>query len=210
MIREVLMPIAGLRLLDNPLVWNASRISLDLAFGLYRKRIARMWAWKLLDGSPSVIDIGCGVGYYARITGGGQYLGMDMNDRYIEYAKSCHHDGKIAFRADDVATLVDEGQTFDIALMVDFLHHIPDESVIRLLRTAGQLSFRHIVNLEPVTEQSNRVGDCFIKNDRGEYMRTTESLMNLFAQAGDKLKIVKCEKLQLGPISTLAILSAPL
>jgi SAM-dependent methyltransferase len=157
-----------------------------------------------------VIDIGCGVGHYARITEGVQYLGMDINDRYIEYAKSSHHAEKIAFRAGDVATLVDEGQTFDIALMFDFLHHISDESVARLLRTAGQLSRRHSVNLEPVSEQTNRVGDWFIKNDRGEYMHTTESLMNVFAQAGDKLKIVKCEKLQLGPITTPAILSAPL
>ena len=63
-----------------------------------------------------------------------------MNEHYIEYAKSCHHDEKIAFRAGDVTTLVDEGQTFDIALMVDFLHHISDESVIRLLVLRGSLA----------------------------------------------------------------------
>jgi hypothetical protein len=40
-------------------------------------------------------------------------------------------------------------------------------------------------------------------------MRTTENLMDVFAQVEDELKIVKCEKLQLGPISTLAILSEP-
>ena len=65
------------------------------------------------------------------------------------------------------------------------------------------------MNLEPVTEQSNRVGDWFIKNDRGEYMRHDRKPDERLPQAGDKLKIVKCEKLQLGPISTLAILSAP-
>ena len=67
------MPIAGLRLLDNPLVWNASRISLDLAFGPCPASALRADAGMEAAGwrSTSVIDIGCGVGHYAHRGGGG-------------------------------------------------------------------------------------------------------------------------------------------
>jgi SAM-dependent methyltransferase len=202
------MPAGGFRVLDNPLVWNASRAGLDLAFGLGRKRIARMREWGLLENWPSVIDVGCGTGSYARMTRG-RYLGMDRNERYIQYARSRQRDDRTSFRVGDVSTLVDAGRSFDLALMVDFLHHIPEEAAIGLLRTAGHIAKRHVVNFEPVTEQNNPVGDWFIKNDRGDYMRSTESLMNVFARAADSIRIVRREPLQLGPIFTLAILSEP-
>ena len=75
------------QVLDNPVVWEVSRIGLNLSFGLYRKRMQRMRDWGVLQANPSVLDIGCGIGQYANVTEG-DYLGVDFNQRYIDYAHS--------------------------------------------------------------------------------------------------------------------------
>jgi SAM-dependent methyltransferase len=192
--------------LDRPLVWEASRAGLDLVFGLYRARRGMLSRWGLLDGDPSVLDIGCGIGQYASVTSG-RYLGVDLNEPYVEHARRRRGDNQHTFRCVDAVELVAEDERFDLVLMVDFLHHVPDEAAIRVLVTARELSRGHVVALEPVTEQGNRIGRWFIDNDRGEHMRPHAKLLHLFDRAA--LAVETDEPLRLGPIATRAIRSAP-
>jgi SAM-dependent methyltransferase len=192
--------------LDRPLVWEASRSGLDLAFGLYRRRRALLRRWGLLEGAPRVLDIGCGIGQYASVTAG-EYVGVDLNRRYVEHARRRRGDERHEFRCVDAAELLAEGQRFDLVLMVDFLHHLPDATAESVLGTARQLASGRVVVLEPVREQHNRVGRWFIDNDRGEHMRAHASLLSLFDRAG--LTVEADEELRLGPIATRAIRSAP-
>jgi SAM-dependent methyltransferase len=193
-------------LLDRPLVWEASRVGLDLAFGLYRRRRDALRRWGLLDGAPSVLDIGCGIGQYASSTTG-RYVGVDLNCGYIDHARRRRGDAEHSFRCVDASELVVEGERFDLVLMVDFLHHLPDEAAVSVLRTALELTTGHVVSLEPVTEQGNRVGRWFVEHDRGEHMRPHAQLLALFEAAG--LAVEADEPLSLGPIATRAIRSAP-
>ncbi|MGH2996927.1 MAG: class I SAM-dependent methyltransferase [Gaiellaceae bacterium] len=192
--------------LDRPLVWEASRVGLDLAFGLYRRRRRLLARWGLLAGEPSVLDIGCGIGQYASLTRG-QYLGVDLNGAYVDHARHRRGDERHAFRCVDAAELVAEGERFELVLMVDFLHHLPDDAAVSVLRTAGELSAGHVVCLEPVTEQETRLGRWFIDNDRGEHMRPHADLLALFERAG--LGVEADEPLRLGPIATRALRSVP-
>lgn len=192
--------------LDRPLVWEASRVGLDLAFGLYRRRHALLARWGLLEGAPSILDVGCGIGQYASLTPG-RYVGVDLNCSYVEHARRRRGDERHAFRCVDAAELVAEGERFDLVLMVDFLHHLPDGAAVSVLTTAGELAAGRVVSLEPVTEQANRVGRWFIDHDRGEHMRPHADLLALFEQAG--LRIESDEPLRLGPIATRAIRSVP-
>jgi len=73
------------QLLDHPHLWETNGTLLDAAFGLYRRRIELMRAWGVLQGSPSVLDVGCGTGRYAQISSG-EDLGVDGNVQYIQYA----------------------------------------------------------------------------------------------------------------------------
>jgi SAM-dependent methyltransferase len=193
-------------LLDRPLVWEASRVALDLGFGLYRHRRALLARWALLDGDPSVLDIGCGIGQYASITHG-RYLGIDLNCPYVEHARRRRGDERHGFRCVDAAELLAEAERFDLVLMVDFLHHLTDQAAVDVLATARELASGPVVSLEPVAEQANRVGRWFIEHDRGEHMRPHGSLLALFARAG--LGVDADEPLRLGPIATRAIRSAP-
>jgi SAM-dependent methyltransferase len=188
--------------LDRPLVWEASRVALDLAFGLYRRRRALLARWGVLDGDPSVLDIGCGIGQYASLTNG-RYVGVDLNRPYVEHARRRRGDERHAFRCVDAAELVAEGERFELVLMVDFLHHLPDDAAVTVLETARELASGAVVSLEPVTEQANRVGRWFIDHDRGAHMRPHAVLLRLFEAAG--LRVEADEALRLGPIATRAI-----
>jgi SAM-dependent methyltransferase len=191
--------------LDRPLVWEMSRVALDLGFGLYRRRRALLARWGLLHGRPSVLDIGCGIGQYASLTEG-RYVGVDLNCPYVEHARRRRGDERHAFRCVDAAELVAEDERFDLVLMVDFLHHLADTTAVSVLRTAGKLAAGPVVSLEPVTEQTNRVGRWFIENDRGEHMRAHGALLELFA--GADLRVEADEQLRLGAIETRAIRAA--
>jgi 2-polyprenyl-3-methyl-5-hydroxy-6-metoxy-1,4-benzoquinol methylase len=189
--------------LDNPIAWRASRWLLNAAFGLYRKRFHLLRRWGALDGAPSVLDIGCGIGQYARISRG-PYLGVDLNERYVRCAAHKYRHTDRAFRCADVTRLWQEERTYNLVLMVDFLHHIPDEAAVRILRAAAQLSDRHVVSFEPVREQANWLGQWVIAHDRGDFIRPLADLQRLFERAG--LPVSESRELELGPLRTRAIL----
>ena len=195
------------RVLQNPVVWELSRIGLDLVFGLYRKRSRTMQNWGLLDGNPSIVDVGCGIGQYCDVTRG-NYLGIDLNCDFISYAsKRRRKNPNATFVCDNASTLVDDGSRFDIVLMVDVLHHLSEVAGARLLNLTSDLSDQYIVSFEPVKNQTNPLGQWFIDNDRGRYIYSLDELHAMFEAS--PLMIVESIPLQLGFIKSQAILAKP-
>src|SRR5437016_3778398 len=80
--RKAMSKLMGrlIQALNNPIVWQANRWLLNLTFGLYRRRFRLLRDWGVLEGRPSILDIGCGIGQYAEITRG-PYLGIDLDER---------------------------------------------------------------------------------------------------------------------------------
>jgi SAM-dependent methyltransferase len=194
------------RLLDNAVAWDALRLALDATFGLYRRRISLLGRWGVLDNAPSVLDVGCGIGQYGHVTAGA-YLGIDLTERYIQRAEQRYrHQPQRTFRTADVMSLESEQQTFDIVLMVDILHHLDDSVCESLLAIAARLSRRYVVSLEPVAEQSNRVGRWIVAHDRGAYVRSLAAYDRLLERSS--LLVERSEELRLGPIDTRAVLAA--
>ena len=191
---------------ENPVVWEASRIALDLAFGLYRRRLQVLEGLGAVDGDTSLLDVGCGIGQYAKADVR-EYVGIDLDPRYIAYAQRRRGGGRKSFRCADVSTLADETKRFDTVLAVDLLHHLDDDAVVLLLRECARLATKSVVVFEPVREQHGRLGRWIIKHDRGDHMRTLASLRELLAQA--PLTVVEDRELVLGPITTRVVRAAP-
>jgi SAM-dependent methyltransferase len=189
--------------LDNPVVWESNRVVLNWLFGLYSKREKLLKEFGVLANDPSVLDIGCGIGQYSRLTKG-NYLGVDLNERYINYATKKHKRANETFRSANVEHLLKENHRFDVVIMVDFLHHIPDQTCVELLRTAQKMAGRYVVSFEPVTEQSHPLGKWIVDNDRGDHVRPLNDLQRLFEIA--EIPISKSLPLRLGPINTRVIL----
>jgi SAM-dependent methyltransferase len=160
----------------------------------------------VLGGQPSLLDIGCGIGQYSRITEG-EYLGVDLNARYVEHARNRRRGENREFRCADVTTLHTEGLAFDVVLMVDVLHHLSDDQCVELLGAAGRLARRHVVSFEPITEQTHPVGRWIVDNDRGDHVRPLRGLHALFEAS--RLPMERSVALRLGPIDTRAVLCGP-
>jgi SAM-dependent methyltransferase len=193
------------QILDNPMIWETSRIALDLAFGLYRRRMELLRSWSVLEGQPSVLDIGCGIGQYADVTCG-EYLGIDLEPRYIEYARRRRGRPGRTFRCADVASLVEEQRSFDLVLMVDLLHHLDEKTCAELLATVARLTRRDVVSFEPIPEQRNRAGQWIVDHDRGDFVRPLAELQALFAAS--PLDLTREQDIMLGPIRLRATLAS--
>ena len=193
------------RLLDNPILWESRRITLDIIFRLYPNRANVLRQWGMLDEGRSVLDIGCGTGQYQNITDG-EYLGVDLNERYIEHAQRRVRNPNHTFRCADALSLLEESRTFDLVLMVDFLHHLSDEECTRLLSCAARLG-RRVAIFDQISEQSNPISRWIVAHDRGAYVRPLNRLTDLISGAG--LTIEDSRRVMIGPIVGQAILARP-
>ena len=194
------------KILSNPILWNASRYGLDIFWGLYKKRIKIIRDWRIIKEKSSVLDIGCGTGYYSKITDG-EYLGIDLESKYINYCKKKYSKSNKKFKCIDVASLLNEKESFDIVLMVDVLHHIPDDLCKALLKKSSKLSKVYIINFEPVHEQDSFLGKWLVRQDRGDHIRKTNEFLKLYEEPG--LEIIQKKNLVIGPLKSIVILSKP-
>src|SRR5437764_2089726 len=78
-----------------------------------------------------ILDVGCGPGTNAAHFGGLDYLGLDLNPKYIDRARR-KFDSE--FKVADVTTYAFD-RKFDFVLMNSLLHHLNDGEVERLLST---------------------------------------------------------------------------
>jgi SAM-dependent methyltransferase len=122
-----------------------------------------------------VLDVGCGPGTNASRFADAEYVGVDINEKYLAVGRS-RHAGQ--FLQADLATadLTHLGQ-FDVILVNSFLHHLPDRAVddvlgriAKLLRPDGRV---HI--LELVLPERPSLATLMARLDRGRHARTIEA-----------------------------------
>jgi SAM-dependent methyltransferase len=129
-----------------------------------------------------VLDVGCGPGTNAARFNGADYVGIDINERYLAIARS-RHPGRF-IQADLAASPNLSGLgRFDTILVNSFLHHLPDAAVERilaqlqtLLEPAGTV---HI--LELVLPERRSLARVMARLDRGNYARPLSSWHAIFS-----------------------------
>ncbi len=113
-----------------------------------------------LVGRQRVLDIGCGYGSLGCYLGLHEpeirYLGCDFNPARIATAQQAARNlglDHVNFHCGDAASLTVDGQ-FDAIVLVDCLHHLPDEQKCELLRNCyNQLAPGGILVLKDVTDR---------------------------------------------------------
>jgi len=190
--------------LDHPTVWAMFRQLLDSAFGLYSKRTVLLQKWGVDQGT--VLDVACGTGQFHYITEKG-YLGVDLNQEFIERAQQLHGRPGVQFRQCDVKDLRDEGIEYDTVLLVGILHHVDEQTARNLLQTLHGMTKKQMVMMEVIQEQTNPLGWLIKNNDRGEYVRNWAPLSRMISECGFVQR--EAQFLHLGPIQTIASLWTP-
>jgi trans-aconitate methyltransferase len=165
-------------LLSNPLLYKLH------AAGVDRSKFDAIRNIRADFSGLKVLDLGCGPGNTASIFSGSDYTGVDINARYIKRAAEKYPQYK--FIIGD-AGRVQWGSGFDIILINSIFHHLNDNEVVQVAKSAvSALSSGGMVIVQEalVPEKKEIYHRLMMKLDRGNYFRAIEQWEKLLGQAG--------------------------
>ena len=170
------------RISDHPVLFILCRSILENDFKAVRAVIRR--DLRLGDGSRS-LDLGCGPGAFADLFVGNEYVGADLNPRYIDYAKT-HKKG--SFLLADARKVDLPNGSFDQILVFGLLHHLSDADVRAVLAEAKRLLVPggKLLAIEdiPAVSRMNLIGHLIHNVENGEYIRPVEEYRALYSEFG--------------------------
>lgn len=158
-----------------------------LTFNFYvRRRIIRQYtrSHKL----KRVLDAGCGTGILCSLFSPKVYLGIDINEDVIFYARKKHKG--YTFEIGDLTDL-DLKQEFDLAIVIGVLHHLSDNQVRKFLSDVNEILVEKgvVIFIEAIYPRDKKSFVSFLLRyfDKGGYIRKTGQYKKLVS---DKLEIV--------------------
>jgi SAM-dependent methyltransferase len=132
-----------------------------------------------------VLDVGCGPGTNSKQFAHTRYLGIDINERYIEAARRRY---ALDFIAADACTYrTAPADFFDFILVNSFLHHLGTDQVVELLSHLRTLLTNegHIHILEPVLSSPRSIAYLLARADRGKFVRRLDEWKSIFTNLFD-------------------------
>lgn len=128
-----------------------------------------------------VLDVGCGPGTNAPRFAGAEYIGVDINERYLAAARA-KHKGRF-IQADLQRVDLSALGTFDAILINSFLHHLADDAVGRILEHLRPLldADGRVHVLELVLPERLSLATMMARLDRGRYPRRLAAWRELLA-----------------------------
>jgi SAM-dependent methyltransferase len=100
----------------------------------YRATKARIRAVRDELGAPRVLDAGCGTGEYSPLFDPARYLGIDLHEGYVAFAR--RRNPEYRYLQADLTSWRGSGERFDLVLVNGVLHHLDDEAALALLGSA--------------------------------------------------------------------------
>jgi ubiquinone/menaquinone biosynthesis C-methylase UbiE len=167
------------KLSNYPRFFLLCRGLLEANFSVIRKTIQDHLA---SDPRIRVLDVACGPGAFSNLFSEQSYTGIDINPRYIDYARE-HFRGE--FFVQDARKLSFEEGRFDEALVYGLLHHLDDsdvtavaESLRRVVRPGGAVL---VIEDIPTESRLNLVGHLLHWIENGHYIRPAEEYRRLLS-----------------------------
>jgi 2-polyprenyl-3-methyl-5-hydroxy-6-metoxy-1,4-benzoquinol methylase len=129
-----------------------------------------------------LLDVGCGYGDLSEHLPGVDYVGIDLNEDYIAYARRSCRDGT-RFEVASVTNLKKEDfGAFDCAVAIGVLHHVKDCDAISLFRALPDVlkPGGRFVTVEPVWDPEQRTtARVLAALDRGRFVRSQDAYEQL-------------------------------
>ena len=181
------------RISDHPVLFIVLRSILENDFKAIRAVIRRHL--RVRQGLRT-LDLGCGPGAFADIFAGDDYVGVDLNARYIDHARKTRQG---AFIVGDARKVELPDARFDQILVFGLLHHLPDEDVRAVLAECRRLLVPGgralVIEDIPAISRLNLIGHLIHRVENGEHIRPVAEYQRLYSEAA---KIESGEVLQSG------------
>lgn len=164
-------------LLDNPRLYSLFRrvVGRDSARAVYAREHLR------LEPGQRVLDLGCGPGDILRYLPAVQYVGYDINPRYIERARR-RFAGRGEFHCGAVHEGLELAGRYDVVIAHGILHHLDDGEAGALFRVARRALAPggRLVTFDGCFEEGqSAAARFFLSIDRGRHVRTREGYERL-------------------------------
>lgn len=134
-----------------------------------------------LDMNKKTLDFGCGSGPYSVIFPKEMYLGVDVDQKSIEFAKRKYNKQFVAINGKDLSAV---NTKVEQIFAIDVFHHLPGESIKSYVKEFHHILTRNgrVLILEhfPVQEQTRMLGRLLLTFDRGKYIRDKKTLAEFF------------------------------
>jgi len=181
------------RISDHPVLFIFCRSLLENDFKAIRALIRR----DLRPGQGlRTLDLGCGPGAFADVFAGDDYVGVDLNPRYIAHAQRTR---KGTFIAGDARKVDLPDGRFDQVLIFGLLHHLSDEDSRSVVSEATRMLAPHgrilVIEDIPSISRLNLIGHLIHNIENGEHIRPVEAYRALYAE---QATIARDEVLQSG------------
>lgn len=181
------------RISDHPVLFIFFRSILENDFRSIRTAIRKHL--RVGQGLRS-LDLGCGPGAFADMFAGDDYVGVDMNPRYVDHARR-HCKG--AFIVSDARKVELPEARFDQILIFGLLHHLSDEDVRAVLKECRRMLVPggHVLAIEdiPAISKLNLIGHLIHNVENGEHIRPSAEYRKLYEESA---RIEREEILQSG------------
>jgi SAM-dependent methyltransferase len=147
------------------------------------RKLAPLRAHNDLSRIRRVLDVGCGPGTNAPHFAHADYLGIDLNPRYVEDARRRH--GRTFVAADVTEYRVDPAERFDFILVNSLFHHLDDAGTRRVLAHLAELltDDGHVHVLDLVLPERATISRKLAEWDRGEHPRPLAAWRRLFEES---------------------------
>jgi SAM-dependent methyltransferase len=124
-----------------------------------------------------ILDLGCGPGDVVAWLPPMDYLGLDLNPRYVRAARR-RYGSRGRFRQADVRSLAaDDLGRFDVIIAIGVLHHLSDPEAAQMIAAAAGLLAPggRLVTLDPGrSPETPRTACWLLARDRGDTIRSPD------------------------------------
>lgn len=149
-----------------------------------------------------LLDVGCGTGILSKMFSQGNYTGIDIDKKLIEFCKNAYNNNFLVMSVENLRFPLN---TFDKIIIIGVIHHLNDRiakkaflEIKKVLKKNGQIL---LIEAIPPISKFNIFGKVLREHDKGEFVRKPHEYEKLFTS---QFKITKKYK-QKGGIVDYAV-----